>query len=218
MGDNNEQGAQGAQQQDNHQAGQQGNNQGGQQQQTPPQIDYDKIQKMLDGTLQAKEETALKAYFRQQGLTQEQATQAIADFKAKQAAATPNADELREQAETARAAADAAQIRAESYLLASDLGIDTKTADYVLKLADLTDVKDDAGAIDREKLKAALEKVLTDLPQLKTTTQQQQDAGNNGGGFKPKVGGDGGNNQGGNNGGGAKVHVTATKRWNRTNY
>lgn len=192
-----------------------GNNQGGQQQ-TPPTVDYDKIQKMLDGTLHAKEETALKAYFKQQGLTQEQATQAIADFKANQAAAAPNTEELRAQAETARAAAQAAQIRAESYLLAGDIGIDTKTADYVLKLADVTDVAKEDGTVDTEKLKAALEKVLTDLPQLKTTTQQQ-DAGNNGTGFRPKVGADGNNNQGGNSGG-ARVHVTATKRWNRTNY
>lgn len=34
---------------------------------TPATIDYDKIQKMLDGTLAAKEDTALKAYFKQQG-------------------------------------------------------------------------------------------------------------------------------------------------------
>lgn len=205
-----EQGA--AQGQQDNNAG--GNNQSGQQQ-TPPAIDYDKIQKMLDGTLQAKEETALKAYFKQQGLTQEQATQAIADFKAKQAAAAPNTEELQAQAETARAAAQAAQIRAESYLLAGDIGIDTKTADYVLKLADVADVAKEDGTIDTEKLKAALEKVLTDLPQLKTT-QKQPAGNNNGGGFKPKVGADG-NNQGGNNGG-TKPHVTATKRWNRTNY
>lgn len=201
---------QGAQQQDNNQ-----NPQGQQNTQTPPTVDYDKIQKMLDGTLQAKEETALKAYFKQQGLTQEQATQAIADFKAKQAAAAPNTEELQARAETARAAAQAAQIRAESYLLASDIGIDTKTADYVLKLADVAGVAKEDGTVDTERLKAALEKVLTDLPQLKTATQQ--DAGNNGTGFRPKVGADGNNNQGGNNGG-TKPHVTATKRWNRTNY
>ena len=35
----------------------------------PPQIDYNKIQQMLDGTLAAKENTALKAYFKQQGLS-----------------------------------------------------------------------------------------------------------------------------------------------------
>ena len=35
---------------------------------SPPQIDYSKIQQMLEGTLAAKEDTALKAYFKQQGL------------------------------------------------------------------------------------------------------------------------------------------------------
>ena len=33
------------------------------QQNVAPQIDYGKIQQMLDGTLAAKEDTALKAYF-----------------------------------------------------------------------------------------------------------------------------------------------------------
>ena len=44
----------------------------GNQQGTPPAIDYDKIQKMLDGTLSAKEDTVLKAYFKQQGLSPEE--------------------------------------------------------------------------------------------------------------------------------------------------
>lgn len=43
---------------------------GGQQ---PPQIDYDKIQRMLDGALATKEDSALKAYFKQQGLSQQEA-------------------------------------------------------------------------------------------------------------------------------------------------
>ena len=34
------------------------------QQNATPQIDYGKIQQMLDGTLAAKEDTALKAYFK----------------------------------------------------------------------------------------------------------------------------------------------------------
>ena len=35
------------------------------QQAAAPQIDYGKIQQMLEGTLAAKEDTALKAYFKQ---------------------------------------------------------------------------------------------------------------------------------------------------------
>ena len=37
-----------------------------------PAIDYSKIQQMLEGTLAAKEDTALKAYFKQQGLSQQE--------------------------------------------------------------------------------------------------------------------------------------------------
>ena len=50
-------------------------------QQSTPAIDYGKIQQMLDGTLAAKEDTALKAYFRQQGLSQQEVEQAITAFK-----------------------------------------------------------------------------------------------------------------------------------------
>lgn len=56
------------------------------QQTTAPQIDYGKIQQMLDGTLAAKEDTALKAYFKQQGLSEEEMKQAIAAFKQQKAA------------------------------------------------------------------------------------------------------------------------------------
>ncbi len=40
-----------------------------------------KIQQMLEGTLAAKEDTALKAYFKQQGLSQQEAEQAMSAFK-----------------------------------------------------------------------------------------------------------------------------------------
>lgn len=55
------------------------------QQNAAPQIDYGKIQQMLEGTLAAKEDTALKAYFKQQGLSQQEVEQAIATFKEQKA-------------------------------------------------------------------------------------------------------------------------------------
>lgn len=60
-----------------------------------PQIDYNKIQQMLDGTLAAKENTALKAYFKQQGLSQEEAEQAMQAFKQQKAANEPNIEQSR---------------------------------------------------------------------------------------------------------------------------
>lgn len=75
------------------------------QQNATPQIDYGKIQQMLDGTLAAKEDTALKAYFKQQGLSQQEVEQAIATFKEQKAANQPNVEALQQQAATAAAEA-----------------------------------------------------------------------------------------------------------------
>lgn len=61
------------------------------------QIDYEKIQQMLDGTLKAKEDVALKSYFKQQGLSQEEVEQAISTFKAEKAKNTPDVAALKNQ-------------------------------------------------------------------------------------------------------------------------
>ena len=71
------------------------------QQGAAPTIDYGKIQQMLsDGTLAAKEDTALKAYFKQQGLTQQEVEQAIAAFKQQKAANTPDVGAMQIQLDT----------------------------------------------------------------------------------------------------------------------
>lgn len=67
------------------------------QQGAAPAIDYGKIQQMLDGTLAAKEDTALKAYFKQQGLSQQEVEQAIAAFKQQKAANTPDVGAMQTQ-------------------------------------------------------------------------------------------------------------------------
>ena len=69
----------------------------GQTGQQAPVIDYARIQQMLDGTLAAKEDTALKAYFKQQGLSQQEAEQAIAAFKQQKAANQPDVSALQGQ-------------------------------------------------------------------------------------------------------------------------
>ena len=74
---------------------------------TVPQIDYTKIQQMLEGTLAAKEDTALKAYFKQQGLSQEEVEQAIATFKQQKAAQQPDVAALTQTAQAAQAAGHA---------------------------------------------------------------------------------------------------------------
>lgn len=137
------------------------------QQSQPPAIDYSKIQQMLEGTLAAKEETALKAYFKQQGLSQEEAEQAMAAFKQQKAAQQPDVGALQTQLAHAQAAAQKAMIDNAATMTAISLGLDAKTIPYVLKMADLSQVMGQDGKINEETLKNALNKVLEDVPALK---------------------------------------------------
>ena len=111
-------------------------------------IDYAKIQQMLEGTLAAKEDTALKAYFKQQGLSQEEVEQAIAAFKQQKAASQPDVAALQQQATQAQALAQQAQMQAAATMAAVSLGIDAKTIPYVLKMADLGQVMGQDGKIN----------------------------------------------------------------------
>lgn len=173
-----------------------------------PQIDYNKIQQMLEGTLAAKENTALKAYFKQQGLSQEEAEQAMQTFKQQKAANTPDVEAIQNQAQTAQKMAQQAMIERDAYKLSGELGIDLKTMPYVLKLADVSAVTGEDGKIDSEKLKEALNKVLEDVPQLKPQPEQQS-------GFRQiGVGQQGG--QGGSTPT-PQQKAVPTKRWNRFN-
>ena len=135
---------------------------------TVPQIDYTKIQQMLEGTLAAKEDTALKAYFKQQGLSQEEVEQAIATFKQQKAAQQPDVAALTQTAQAAQAAAQQAMLDKEATLAAISLGLDAKTIPYVLKMADLSQAIGQDGKVNTEALNTALNKVLEDVPALKT--------------------------------------------------
>lgn len=137
------------------------------QQASTPAIDYGKIQQMLDGTLAAKEDTALKAYFKQQGLSQQEVEQAIATFKQQKAANTPDVGAMQTQLTQAQEAAKQAQIQNVAILAAVSLGIDAKTIPYILKMADLSQAVGQDGKVNEENLKAALNKVLEDVPGLK---------------------------------------------------
>ena len=166
-----ETGNQGQQNQQQTQQSQQQNQNPQQNQNTSVAVDYSKIQQMLEGTLQAKEETALKAYFKQQGLSQEEAEKAIANYKAEKAKNTPDVGAIQSQLSEAQNMAQQAQVEKEATMAALEIGIDVKTIPYVLKLADLSTVVGEDGKVKNDALKEALNKVLEDVPQLKPTQE-----------------------------------------------
>lgn len=164
---------------------------------------------MLEGTLAAKEDTALKAYFKQQGLSQQEVEQAIETFKQQKAANTPDVGAMRVQVTQAQEAARQAQIQSAAVMAAVDLGIDSKTIPYVLKMADLSQAVGQDGKINEETLKAALNKVLEDVPGLKP-----QAAGT--AGFV-QVGAASGSAGAGQSQQATQQTGVPTKRWNRFN-
>lgn len=132
-----------------------------------PTVDYEKIQQMLNGTLAAKEDTALKAYFKQQGLSQQEAEQAMAAFKQQKAANQPDIGAMQTQLTQAQAEKQQAQVQSAATMAAVSLGIDAKTIPYVLKMADLSQAVGQDGTINEETIKNALNKALEDVPALK---------------------------------------------------
>lgn len=185
------------------QAGNQSNNQTAQQ---GTSVDYDKIQQMLDTATTKKENAVLKSYFQQQGLSEDDAKQAMADFKAKQQQqsqkqATDNTA-LQTQVTEAQKVAESAQIELEATKVAVSLGIDVKTLPYMLKLADLSTAKDKDGKISTDNIKAAFNKVLEDMPALKGDKQENK-------GFQIGAGQQTQQQ--------TTTKSTATKRWNRFN-
>ena len=155
----------------NGQAGQQG----GQNNQQAAGIDYDKIQSMLDTATAKKENAVLKSYFQQQGLSEEEVSQAIATFKQnkqQQVEQQQNANaSLQNEVAAAQKDAEQARIERTATKVAVELGINVKTLQYVLKMADFSKAKDADGKISEDNIKASLERVLKDVPALKPRTE-----------------------------------------------
>lgn len=171
-------------------------------------VDYDKIQSMLDTATAKKENAVLKSYFQQQGLTEEEVSKAISDFKEtkqKQNAQQANdSNELRQKAADAENLAKKAQVELEATKAAMNLGVDAKTLPYILKMADFEAAWDKDGKLSAENVKAALEKVIADVPALKPDKREQT-------GFQIGAGRDGGSREG------AVQNSVPQKRWNRFN-
>ena len=116
---------------------------------------------------------------------------------------------LTQQAQQAQAAAQQARIQAAATMAAVGLGIDAKTIPYVLKMADLGQVMGQDGTINDDNMKAALNKVLEDVPALKP-----QAAGTTG---FTQVGTGGNPSQQAQQTTQTQQAQAASKRWNRFN-
>ena len=148
-----------------------------------PSIDYDKLASIIDGKIKVTEESVLKGYMKQQGLTGDELTQAIDAFKADRASKMPNYDALNQQiAERDEALIEAqsralyAEMQMEAMAMAGELGVDSGVIPFLLNSADISNVVED-GRISREGLMESLNNVLKDVPQLRKESKRDESVG-----------------------------------------
>lgn len=140
------------------------------------EFDYEKLASIVSGKQSVTEESVLKGYFKQQGLSQDEMKEAIAAYKEQKAKNTPDVSAMQQQLSQAQNAALQAEVEKEAILLCEEIGVELKTMPYLLKMADMKEVAPD-GAIDKEKLKEALSNVLEDIPQLKAQAKKKEETG-----------------------------------------
>ena len=178
MSENNTQNQQNNEQNQQNQQTQQGGNQ------TAPAFDYDKLAGIINGKQRADEETILKNYFKNQGLSSDEMKQAIAAFKDQKAKNTPDVGKLQSDLSTAQSDLLRERINTAAMKEALKQGVPMESVDYLLRMADLNNVTDENGKVKEDALAEAVKKVLEDVPALKGTRQS------GGNGFN-RIGGDG---------------------------
>lgn len=159
------------------------------QQSAQPTFDYEKLASLINGKQSVTEDTVLKSYFKQQGLSADEMTQAISAYKAEKAKNTPDVAAIQRDLAAEKSARLAAEIDKAAQLEAIKQGVDIKSIPYLLKMADFKAVTGDDGGIIAEKLTEAIKTVLDDVPALKGGAVNQS-GNNNGTGFT-KIGGNG---------------------------
>lgn len=99
---------------------------------------YEQAEEIAQARAERAERSALKSYFQQQGMSEDQVTQAIADYKAQQKKNQPNVTQM--QQDLADARNEVQQMKNEKLLTAK--GVKADDLDYVLyKVSKMTDEK-----------------------------------------------------------------------------
>lgn len=143
------------------------------QQVTAPEIDYGKIEAMINKGTQQKEQTILKDYFAQQGMTEEEIKTAISSYKTEQSRKAEEqknayADMQREN-ESLKAQILQNSINAKATDIGLDMGVDKNAVAYLIKMADLSKAVNEKNEVSEEAIKNALEEVLKNVPALKAS-------------------------------------------------
>ena len=132
-------------------AGTAGNGNGSQNNAGGASYSYEQAEEIANARADRAEKAALASYFKQQGMTEDEVTAALADFKAKKAAQQPNVSKVEQERDAALAQVE--EMKNTNYL--RDKGVKPDDLDYVLfkvskQVDDKTDFKKAADAFLKE--------------------------------------------------------------------
>lgn len=120
---------------------------------------YEQAEEIATARANKAERSALANYFRSQGMTEQEVTQAIHDFKEQQAKKHPNTEQLQKDLDDARN--ENARLKNESYL--REKGVKADDLDYVIfKVNQMVD--------DKTDFKKAAEKFIKENPRFTGST------------------------------------------------
>ena len=120
-----------------------------------PTYSYAQAEEIANARAERAERSALKSYFQQQGMSEEQVNQAITDYKAQQKKNQPNIEQMQQERDAALK--EAQQMKQEKFLLGK--GVKAEDVDYVMfKVSKLVD--------DKTTFEKAAEKYLKENPRF----------------------------------------------------
>lgn len=137
------------------------------------QPNYDDIFRKLDAVLDQRSTGLAKSALKDNGIAEEEIKGIIeayrADKQRKAEEKTQQATNLQNENTQLKAQVTALKLQTAASAAAVEMGVDASTVPYIIRLADMGDALDDKGEPDKEKVMAALKKVLEDIPALRST-------------------------------------------------
>ena len=151
-------------------------------------IDYDKLADIVSKRVSTTEDSVLKGYFKDHGLSQDEANKAIEQYKQTQANNKKQSAERLTQLEQENTQLKQqildSKLDGRITSLANEKKVKAEHMPYLLKLVERNGMTSDKGEISDDKVKSAIDKVLTDFPAFVTNNDT------NGTGFR-QIGGSG---------------------------
>lgn len=137
-------------------------------------IDYDKLADIVSKRTATAEDTVVKGYLKEHGITAEAMDEALKDYKSKQdnqrQAAAQQQKEMSD--ENAKLKSELLGMKIDSKISSLAEGVSADKMPYLSKLIDRTGLIDDKGEIKEDAVKTAIENVLKDFPDLKSASKE----------------------------------------------